>query len=141
MLSEEDASLDLCLKQWAEEATGELRSVLLSAATRIRALTAENEALRGERDGAIARVNLSKDAYQMHLKDIALAGARSRGDDALARAESSEALVAELREKVERLTKALDSLAYPDGHLRGPVTDGLELRELDEAYQASRNGA
>ena len=48
MLSEEDASLDLCLKQWAEEATGELRSVLLSAATRIRALASQVDGLRRE---------------------------------------------------------------------------------------------
>lgn len=41
MLSEEDASLDLCLKQWADEATGELRSVLLFASARIRTLSAQ----------------------------------------------------------------------------------------------------
>ena len=40
-----------------------------------------------------------------------------------------------------QLAMALDSLSYPDGHLRGPIMDGPELRALDEAYQALRNEA
>lgn len=63
MLSEEDASLDLCLKQWAEEATGELRSVLLSAAARLRARAAENKALRRERDNLAALADLGDEPF------------------------------------------------------------------------------
>ena len=110
MLSEEDASLDLCLKQWAEEATGELRSVLLSAATRIRALAAENEALWRERNEATSCAACGgpyPNADCGHAKNAAdfFQPAPCRPDTTSA--ESSEALVAELREKVERLTKAL----------------------------------
>jgi len=61
-------------------------------AARIRALAAENEALR-------------KGRREEELREDARLGA------ALARAESSESLVTELREKVERLTKALEPFA------------------------------
>ena len=62
------------------------------AAARIRALSAENERLKTMLTGGNLEIVESEQAWKL-------------------RAESSEALVAELREKVERLTKALEPFA------------------------------
>lgn len=67
----------------------ELHDIVDAAdSTRIRALSAENERLKTMLTGGNLEIVESEQAWKL-------------------RAESSEALVAELREKVERLTKAL----------------------------------
>ena len=84
--------------------------LLHEAAARIRALTAENEALRRERNEATSCAACGgpyPNADCGHARNAAdvFQPAPCRPDTA--RAESSESLVTELREKVERLTKAL----------------------------------
>lgn len=98
MLSAEDASLDLCLKQWADETAGELRSVLLSASARIRALAAENEALRRENAYLTSIPEADRQAENV-VAEYSKLHERTR---------VSESIAAELREKVERLRKALE---------------------------------
>lgn len=125
MVSEEDASLDLCLTQSAEETSGELRSVLLSAAARIHALTAENEALRRERD-EIAKLYERQTCW---ISEWRLARENERiGLER--RAESSEALAAELREKLTEAEK------YNGFHQQAC----LRIERLEKALLRLQNG-
>ena len=91
MLSEADASLDLCLKQWAEETAGELRGVLLSAATRIRVLVSEVSYLRSIPEADRNAENVVREFSNLHKR--------------LRDAQDREAA---LRAENERLRKALE---------------------------------
>lgn len=90
----EDAELCERLKVYslAEDIMSSERRDFETAAARIRALSAENERLKTMLTGGNLEIVESEQAWKL-------------------RAESSEALVAELREKVERLRKALEPFA------------------------------
>lgn len=51
MLNENEASIDLCLSQWAKECAGELRETLLAAQRLIRTLSSRVEELTRETEG------------------------------------------------------------------------------------------
>jgi len=72
--------------------------LLHEAAARIRALTAENEAMRRERDEARESLHLANGTADLAIK---------HRDAAEKEAAIQKALVAELREKVERCENAL----------------------------------
>lgn len=90
----EDVELCERLKVYslAEDIMSSERRDFETAAARIRALSAENERLKTMLTGGNLEIVESEQAWKL-------------------RAESSEALVAELREKVERLRKALEPFA------------------------------
>ena len=109
----------------------------------IRALTAENEALRRERNEATSCAACGgpyPNADCGHARNAAdvFQPAPCRPDTA--RAESSEALVAELREKVERLTKALEDIyRVGDGYDEHRPEDGKYAGTTGEGHARCRD--
>ena len=121
-------------------------------AARIRALTAENKAMRRERNEATSCAACGgpyPNADCGHARNAAdvFQPAPCRPDTA--RAESSESLVAELREKVERLRKALEPFAeaatkgeiggYPPNYFVG-ATEFENARRACTALEGRDNG-
>lgn len=111
-------------------------------ASRLRTLTAENEALRRERNEATSCAACGgpyPNADCGHARNAAdvFQPAPCRPDTA--RAESSEALVAELREKVERLMKALENIyRVGDGYNEHRPEDGKYAGTTGEGHARCR---
>lgn len=132
-----------------------MRNALPDLLARIRSLASENAGLREERDAYKGGWDSAQEEWQaarmVYFDLLDVCGCKDGGElqDKAQRAEAAEASLSSARaegwkaarDAAAKVEAALDSLSYPDGHLYGPLMDGPELRALDEAYQALRNGA